>query len=93
MLSVEGADGGERDRLVAEQHRVVVAQEDGGHVADGEDRHADHGAGFDADVRLHFWAGDRRVKGLGVGVSVEDREHESGNAAVRKTQIVFSDFG
>lgn len=54
VLRVEGADGGERDRLVAEQHRVVVAQQHRGDVADREDRHADHGAGFDADVRLHF---------------------------------------
>lgn len=34
VLRVEGADCGERDRLVPEQHRVVVAQENRRHVAD-----------------------------------------------------------
>lgn len=54
VLRVEGADSGEGDRVVAEEHGGVVAEKRGRDVANREDGHADHGARFDADVGLHI---------------------------------------
>lgn len=53
VLGVERADGGERDRLVAEQHGHVVPHETRWDLPDRKHRHSDHAAGLDADVRLH----------------------------------------
>lgn len=65
VLRVEGAYGGERDRLVAEQHRQVVPHQARRDLADREHGHSDHGARLDADVGLHDWGrsdgGDLRV--------------------------------
>lgn len=54
VLGVEGADGGEGDGVVTEEHGGVVPQKRRGDVADREDRDPDHGARLDADVGLHL---------------------------------------
>ena len=56
VLRVEGADGGERDRVQRQQHRVVVPQRVRWDRTDGEDRHLDHGGALDAHFRFH-WSG------------------------------------
>lgn len=80
VLRVEGADGGEGDGAVAEEHGGVVPQQRRGDVADREDGDADHGARLDADVRLHFRRGScardlPAMRGRGWG-SVEEIEIE-----------------
>lgn len=54
MLGVEGADGGERDCVVTQKHRVVVPQQRRGHMADWKDGDPDHTRRLDADVGFHF---------------------------------------
>lgn len=59
VLSVEGADGVLGDGVVAEEHGGIVAEEKRADVGDGDHRHSDHAAGFDAGVGLHFFRGER----------------------------------
>ncbi|KAK8553594.1 hypothetical protein V6N13_062393 [Hibiscus sabdariffa] len=54
VLCVEGADGGERDRVVRQKHGVVVPQERRRDVADRKDGDSDHAGCLDADVGFHF---------------------------------------
>lgn len=53
VLRVEAAGGGERDRLVPEQHGRVVPHHHRRHLPDRHHRHPDHAARLDARVRLH----------------------------------------
>lgn len=68
VLRVEGANGGERDRLVAEQHRQVVPHQARRDLSDRKHRHADHGARLDAHVRLHIWGSHDEGRGLRVSI-------------------------
>ena len=54
MLRVEGADRGEKDRVVTQKHGVVVPQERRRHIADWKDGDPDHTRGLDAHVGFHF---------------------------------------
>lgn len=53
VLGVEGADGGEGDGVVAEEHGVVVPEKRRRDGADREDGDPDDGQSLDADVRFH----------------------------------------
>lgn len=66
VLRVEGANGGERDRLVPHQHRQVVPQQARWDLSDRKHRHTDHAASLDAHVRLH--CGDRTAEMTEVSV-------------------------
>lgn len=54
VLCVEGTDGGERDRVVTQEHGVIVAHDVGRHRTDWEDGDADHAGCLDAYIWLHF---------------------------------------
>lgn len=54
MFRVEGADRRERDRVVTQQHGVVVPQERRRDIADRKDGDPDHAGGLDAHVGFHF---------------------------------------
>lgn len=93
MLHVEGADGGEGDGAVAEEHGGVVPQQRRGDVADREDGDADHGARLDADVRLHFRRGSGArdlpaMRGRGWG-SVEEIEIEREALGVAEVELLL----
>lgn len=53
MLGVERANSGERDRMVTEQHRVVIPEKRRRDSADREYGDPDDRQGLDADVRFH----------------------------------------
>lgn len=53
VLGVEGADGGERDRVQREQHAVVVPQHVRRHRSYRNNCHLNHRRSFDANFRLH----------------------------------------
>lgn len=93
VLRVEGADGGEGDGAVAEEHGGVVPQQRRGDVADREDGDADHGARLDADVRLHFRRGSGArdlpaMRGRGWG-SVEEIEIEREALGVAEVELLL----
>lgn len=54
MLRVEGADGGERDGAMTQQHGVVVPKESRRYIADWKDGDPDHAGGLDAYIGFHF---------------------------------------
>lgn len=57
VLCVEGANGGERDRVQREQHGVVVPQHVRRHRSYRNNCHLNHRRSFDAHFRLHCYGG------------------------------------